>query len=150
MDDSAASLDVIPVDECYLLLAGHEIGRIGVTARHRVLIIPVNYGMDGRTLVVRTHPGATLAAVEHANVSFQVDEIDRTTRSGWSVLVHGQAEEVGEAHREDVVRRTHAVDVRPWAPGEHGRWLRIIPHAVTGRRLLPGKLPWGVDERAYL
>ncbi|WP_158548858.1 pyridoxamine 5'-phosphate oxidase family protein [Blastococcus sp. TF02A-26] len=150
MDSSTGSLDVIPVDECYQLLASHEVGRIGVTLRHRVLIIPVNYGMDGQTLIVRTHPGATLTAAAHANVSFQVDDIDRTTRSGWSVLVHGLAEEVGDRHWEDVVRRTHAVEVRPWAPGEHGRWLRIIPQGVSGRRLVPGDLPWGVDDRAYL
>jgi hypothetical protein len=40
--------------------------------------------------------------------------------------------------------------VAPWAPGEHGNWLRIIPQEVTGRRIVPGQLPWGVDERAYL
>ena len=121
-----------------------------MTVQHRILIIPVNYGMDGRTLVIRTHPGAVLAAAGHANVTFQVDDIDRITRSGWSVLVHGLAEEVGEDHREDLVQRTHSVGVQPWAPGEHDRWLRIIPQAVTGRRLLPGGPPWGVDERAYL
>jgi len=39
--------------------------------------------------------------------------------------------------------------VEPWAPGEHGSWLRLIAHEVTGRRIVPGELP-GVDPRAYL
>jgi nitroimidazol reductase NimA-like FMN-containing flavoprotein (pyridoxamine 5'-phosphate oxidase superfamily) len=120
-----------------------------VTAEHHPLIIPVDYGMDGRTIVIRTHPGTTLSAAAHANVTFEVDEIDRTTRTGWSVLVRGLAEEVGPEHRTELVARTHAAGVQPWAPGEHGDWLRIIPQGISGRRIVPGQLPWGVDERAY-
>jgi uncharacterized protein len=149
-DATDATLDAIPAEECYELLATHEFGRIGVIAEHHPLIIPVNYGMDGRTIVIRTHPGTTLAAAEHANVTFEVDEVDRRTRSGWSVLVRGQAEEVGDEHRAELVARTRAAGAQPWAPGEHGSWLRVIPHAVSGRRIVPGQLPWGVDERAYL
>jgi nitroimidazol reductase NimA-like FMN-containing flavoprotein (pyridoxamine 5'-phosphate oxidase superfamily) len=150
MTEETGSLDVIPVEECYDLLTRHEVGRIGVIAERHPLIIPVNYGMDGRTIVIRTHPGSTLAAADHANVTFEVDDIDRRTRTGWSVLVRGLAEEVGPEHRADLVERTHAAAVQPWAPGEHGNWLRIIPHAVTGRRIVAGQLPWGVDGRAYL
>ena len=147
---TSGSLDVIDGEECYALLASHEVGRIGVNAEHFPLIIPVNYGMDGRTIVIRTHPGTTLTAAAHANVTFEVDEVDRRTRSGWSVLVRGLAEEVGDEHRAELVARTRGAGVQPWAPGEHGRWLRLIPHAVSGRRIVPGQLPWGVDERAYL
>jgi uncharacterized protein len=150
MTSAAGSLDVIPVDECHELLAGHEVGRIGVIAEHYPLIIPVNYGMDGRTIVVRTHPGTTLSAAAHADVTFEVDEIDRRERTGWSVLVRGLAEEVGPEHRAGLVERTHATGVQPWAPGEHGNWLRIIPQGISGRRIVPGQLPWGVDDRAYL
>ncbi len=76
MTSAAGSLDVIPVDECYELLASQEVGRIGLLAGHQPLIIPVNYGMDGRTIVVRTHPGTTLSAAAHANVAFEVDDFD--------------------------------------------------------------------------
>ena len=139
-----ATMQVIHADECYRLLATHEIGRIGVNAEHHPLIFPVNYAMDGTTIVVRTHPGTVLRSAEHANVTFEVDDIDRRTRSGWSVLVRAQAEEVGDAHRADIVARTEATGVQPWAPGEHGRWLRIITHDVSGRRIAPGVLP-GAD-----
>jgi nitroimidazol reductase NimA-like FMN-containing flavoprotein (pyridoxamine 5'-phosphate oxidase superfamily) len=149
-DATDATLDAIPAEECYELLATHEFGRIGVNAEHYPLIIPVNYGMDGRTIVIRTHPGTMLAAAAHANVTFEVDEVDRRTRSGWSVLVRGLAEEVGDEHRAELVARTREAGVQPWAPGEHGSWLRLIPHAVSGRRIVPGQLPWGIDERAYL
>ena len=29
----------------------------------------------------------------------------------------------------------------PWAPGEHGHWIRLVPKAITGRRIVPGQLP---------
>ncbi len=147
---SDATIEALSTDECYRLLATHEIGRIGVNAEHYPLIFPVNYGVDGTTLVVRTRPGTILRAAQHANVTFEVDEIDRRTRSGWSVLVRGQAEEVGEEHRAELVARTQATGVQPWAPGEHGTWLRLIAHDVSGRRIVPGELPPAVDPRAYL
>jgi nitroimidazol reductase NimA-like FMN-containing flavoprotein (pyridoxamine 5'-phosphate oxidase superfamily) len=145
-----ASLTVLPADECYRLLGSHEVGRIGVNAEHYPLIFPVNYALDGTTLVIRTAPGTKLSAASHANVTFEVDEIDRRSRAGWSVLVRGLAEEVGAEHRPELVARTRATGVTPWAPGEHGNWLRIIPQHISGRRIVPGELPPAVDPRAYL
>lgn len=144
------SLEVIPADECYQLLGSHEVGRLGVIAEHYPLILPVNYGLDGTTIVIRTHPGTKLTAAAHANVTFEVDDIDRSTRSGWSVLVRGLAEQVTSDHRAELVARTQATGVQPWAPGTYGHWLRIIPQGISGRRITPGQLPWGVDDRAYL
>lgn len=148
--EQAAAIGALPPEECFRLLATQEVGRLGVNEEHYPLIIPVNYALDGTTVVIRTHHGPTLEALAHANVTFEVDDIDRSTRSGWSVLVRGLAEEVGEAHRADIVERTHASGVTPWAPGEHGVWVRVITHHVTGRRIVPGNLPPAVDPRGYL
>ena len=148
--DPRPTMQVIAADECYRLLATQELGRLGVIAEHYPLIVPVNYGLDGTTVVIRTHPGTTLSAASHANVTFEVDDIDRSTRSGWSVLVRGLAEEVGAEHRADLVARTHATGLEPWAPGEHGNWLRLIPQHISGRRIVPGQLPPPVDPRGYL
>jgi nitroimidazol reductase NimA-like FMN-containing flavoprotein (pyridoxamine 5'-phosphate oxidase superfamily) len=148
--DGDASMQVLSTDECYRLLATHEIGRIGLNAEHHPLIFPVNYAMDGTTIVIRTHAGTVLRAAEHANVTFEVDDIDRRTRSGWSVLVRALAEEVGDHHRAELVARTLATGLEPWAPGDRGHWMRLIPHAISGRRIVPGELPPAVDPRAYL
>lgn len=148
-EPSDTTMQVIATQECYQLLETQEIGRLGLNAEHYPLIFPVNYALDGTTLVIRTHAGKILRAAEHANVTFEVDDIDRRTRSGWSVLVLGQAEEVGEGHRAELVARTKAAGVEPWAPGDKGHWLRIIPHEISGRRIVPGELP-GLDPRGYL
>jgi uncharacterized protein len=142
-------MHVIPTDECYRLLGTHEFGRIGVVADHYPLILPVNYRLDGTTVVIRTHQGTILDSAEHANVTFEVDEIDRASRSGWSVLLRATAEEVGEEHRAELVARTQATGLEPWAPGDKGHWIRLIAHEVTGRRIVPGELP-PLDPRAYL
>ena len=144
-----STMHVIPTEECYRLLAAHEFGRIGVIAENYPLILPVNYRLDGTTVVIRTHPGTILRAAEHANVTFQVDEIDRASRSGWSVLVRATAEEVGEEHRAEMLARTLESGVEPWAPGDKEHWMRLVSHEITGRRILPGELP-PLDPRAYL
>ncbi len=147
---SEATMVVIPPGECYRLLAGHELGRIGILADGYPVILPVNYALDGTTIVLRTDSTTILRDAEQANVTFEVDEIDRRTRSGWSVLVRGQAEEVGDEHRAELIARTRATGVEPWAPGDHGNWVRIITHDISGRRIVPGELPPAIDPRAYL
>jgi nitroimidazol reductase NimA-like FMN-containing flavoprotein (pyridoxamine 5'-phosphate oxidase superfamily) len=144
------TMEVLDGDECYRLLASQQIGRLGVNAEHYPLIYPVNYGLDNGVIVIRTRAGTKLAAADHANVTFEVDEIDQRTRSGWSVLVRGLAEEVTSDHRADLVRRTTGSGVTPWAPGDHGHWLRLIPQDISGRRIVPGELPPLFEDAAYL
>jgi nitroimidazol reductase NimA-like FMN-containing flavoprotein (pyridoxamine 5'-phosphate oxidase superfamily) len=144
------TMHVLSTEECYRLLATQEVGRIGLNAEDHPLIFPVNYVLDDTTLVIRTAAGTILGAAENAHVAFEVDEIDRRTRSGWSVLVRGRAEDVAPEHRAPLLERAQAAGVEPWAPGEHGHWLRIIPYEVTGRRIVPGQLPFPMDPRAYL
>ena len=110
----------------------------------------MNYALDHGVIVIRTNAGTKLTNAEHANVTFEVDEIDQRRRSGWSVLIRGLAEELTPQHRTEVIARTKEAAVEPWAPGEHGHWLRLIPHSVTGRRLVPGELPPIFEPAAYL
>jgi nitroimidazol reductase NimA-like FMN-containing flavoprotein (pyridoxamine 5'-phosphate oxidase superfamily) len=147
---TAPALEVLDGDECYRLLATQQIGRLGVNAEHYPLIFPVNYGLDGDVIVLRVGAGTKLAAADHANVTFEVDEIDQRSRSGWSVLVRGLAEEVTTEHRADLIRRTEDTGVTPWAPGEHGHWLRLIPQDISGRRIVPGRLPPPFEDASYL
>jgi uncharacterized protein len=145
-----AEMQVLTPEECYRLLATQQIGRLGVNAEHYPLIFPVNYALDRDVIVMRMGVGTKLLAADHANVTFEVDDIDSRTRSGWSVLVRGLAEEVTPEHRDELVARTRAAGVEPWAPGEHGRWVRLIPQGVSGRRIVPGQLPPAFADASYL
>ncbi len=73
---------VLSSSECYQMLGARQIGRLGVVAEHYPLIIPVNYALDHDVVVIRTEPGSIVARVEHANVTFQVDEFNPAKASG--------------------------------------------------------------------
>lgn len=149
--EDRSELRVLSPDDCYQLLATQQIGRLGVNAEHYPLIFPVNYALDrAGVIVIRTNAGTKLAAADHANVTFEVDCIDQQTRSGWSVLVRGLAEEVTSKHRNDLIERTKASGVEPWAPGHRGHWMRLIPHSISGRWIVPGELPPAFEPGAYL
>ena len=137
-------------DECLALLATRQVGRLGVMAENYPLVLPVNYALDRDVIVVRTGSGTKHANMLQANVTFEVDQIDEITHAGWSVLVKGLAREVTLERSEDPADRTMTADPKPWAPGEHEHWMRIIPHYVTGRRLDPGALSDFFEAAAYL
>jgi uncharacterized protein len=145
-----AELQILSDEDCYGLLATQQIGRLGVNAEHYPLIFPVNYALDHGVIVIRTNAGTKLAAADHANVTFEVDQIDQWTRSGWSVLVRGLAEKLTSEHRAELIERTKASGVQPWAPGDRGHWMRLIPHDISGRRIVPGELPPIFEPGAYL
>ena len=91
MNSDARDLEILSSEDCYRLLATQQIGRLGVNAEHYPLIFPVNYALDRDIIVLRMDPGTKLTAANHANVTFEVDEIDQRSRTGWSVLVRGPA-----------------------------------------------------------
>jgi nitroimidazol reductase NimA-like FMN-containing flavoprotein (pyridoxamine 5'-phosphate oxidase superfamily) len=148
--DTDPELVVVHADECRRLLATRELGRIGLADGPFPVILPVNYVLDGEAVVIRTDSTKITAAADHTRVAFEVDDIDPRTRSGWSVLVQALAEEVTGSRREELVERLRTADGTPWAPGEHGHWIRLIPKVVTGRRIVPGRLPPPFEPGGYL
>ncbi len=72
-------LEVIDRDECLRLLAGDEIGRLAVIAGNTPVVLPINYALDGETVVFRTDPGTKLDHGPRARASFEVDCFDRAS-----------------------------------------------------------------------
>jgi nitroimidazol reductase NimA-like FMN-containing flavoprotein (pyridoxamine 5'-phosphate oxidase superfamily) len=136
-----ASLDwsglmVLDEDECYELLRGQPVGRLGFIDKAEPVILPVNYAVDGRSLVFRTGQGSKLSSALMAQpVCLEIDSWDDFEHTGWSVLVKGVADVV-EAEA-DVDRLDH-LPVRPWSrPDLRHEWVRIMAEEVTGRRIAP-------------
>ncbi len=151
MTDTARDreLEVLPADECRRLLATRRFGRIALAGGRFPVILPVNYTLDDDAVVVRTGSRTVVAAGGFARVAFEVDDVDERTRSGWSVLVQALAEELTGARRDELVERLRAADTAPWAPGEHGHWIRLVPKVLTGRRIVPGRLPPPFEPGAH-
>ena len=145
-DRAAASsaLKPLPRGECIRLLRQTSLGRIAYLLDDWPVVVPVNFAVDGEAIVFRTDPGAKLEAVFRApRVALQVDSFDRIYKSGWSVLVHGIAEEVGPEERG---RLAVSLRLSPWAGGPKYHWVRVPMLQVTGRRLprawaYPGPIP---------
>ena len=127
-------LEVIAFDECLRLLATKRVGRIALTHHALPVVFPVNFVLDGHSVVLRTAPGTALAAArDEIVVAFEVDDIDEERQTGWSVLVTGFMRELTDV--EDVLRadQLHLVT---WTGDERSHYVRITPARVTGRRIL--------------
>ncbi len=128
-------LEVLSNDECWRLIGGSEVGRLAVSIANQPDIFPINYAVDGETIVITTDAGTKLAAaVLGSAVAFEVDSLDADRHTGWSIVVHGKAHEV-----EGVEETLEAEDlgIKTWAERDKSRFIRIVPSEVTGRRI-PG------------
>jgi nitroimidazol reductase NimA-like FMN-containing flavoprotein (pyridoxamine 5'-phosphate oxidase superfamily) len=127
-------------DECFSLLAGQRLGRVVLVDDRGPLALPVNFVLDQQTVLFRTDEGTKLdAVVRRGRVAFQIDGVDEATRTGWSVLVRGEAKEVTDPAELALVRR---LPLYPWAPGAKGHYVRILPTSLTGRRIALPEAPW--------
>ena len=124
-------LGVLDEQECLRLLASRSVGRFAYVARAGTPdIAPVNYVLDGRDVLVRSGPGPKLQAAERReNVAFEVDDVDETSHTGWSVVVVGRARVLAERER------VQADVPAPWSSGPRRHVVRITPARITGRRL---------------
>lgn len=125
--------EVLDEEACLPLLESRDLGRIAFNAGEQLEIFPVNYGIEGRTVVFRTGPGMKLDVVPRTPVAFEVDSWEPRLGTGWSVVVKGRAEEItlNPGRTADHLR---LASVQPAAPGGRWHWLAIKPSQVTGRR----------------
>lgn len=132
-DEGFATLDE---QACWERLPPSGVGRLAwVNPDGRILVVPVNYGRDGHTLIVRTGATELLArARAGTRVAFQVDDLEQGLRSGWTILFDGTLTAVDDG--AEAQRLARLVD--PWLrePRPHVLVLRVTQ--VTGRGLRPG------------
>lgn len=126
-------LEVLGIDECRRLAATEGIGRVVFTSREgRPLALPVNFAMRGQWVVFRTRPGSELASLEDGRiVSFEIDHVDETTTSGWSVIFSGPLEHADHGIWTEVA----AGKVATWAGDDRTELRRLRAVEVSGRRL---------------
>lgn len=145
-EDGDPWVEHLASDRCWQRLAGAAVGRLGVVVDSAPEIYPVNFVLDGQTVVFRSDPGSKLRALGRSpSVCFQVDGVDVTNRTGWSVLLKGRAEEIDGS---DERRRMEGLSLRFWGVGPKDRWIRIRPTEVSGRHIhRQGPCPPSVGDR---
>ena len=131
MSGSAVS-EELAVEECWELLDRNTVGRLAVDIAGWPDIFPINYVVDGDTIVFRSGAGTKLAgAVLNRHVAFEIDGYLPDERVAWSVVVKGNASEI-----ESMFDRYRADDLPlfPWvAFGQAG----LRPHRPDARDRAP-------------
>ena len=133
--DINSRLTVIGRAECLRLLAGEEIGRLGVVVAGRPGIFPVNYVVEGGEVMFRTDSGTKLAAAISGPVVIEVDHLDPACRSAWSVILHGRAHQVSSFDSPALRRRLMRLSLYPWTGSPKAHLVQLVPTSITGRRV---------------
>ncbi len=126
-------LEVLGMDEGLDLLDSVPHGRPASVEAGVPVTVPVDHGIDGTVLVLRSLDGGKLrGAILGKPVAFEADDLDPATRAGWSVVIRGRAEVL-----EGVVAERVAERVDGWAvtDGASVTWIRVVPDEIGGRRL---------------
>jgi nitroimidazol reductase NimA-like FMN-containing flavoprotein (pyridoxamine 5'-phosphate oxidase superfamily) len=133
-DKAVPSLELMSRSECLDRLAEARVGRLAFVVDHRPEIFPINYALDGETVLFRTAEGTVLSHAGLREVAFEVDHIDEDTQTGWSVVVQGHADDIADAI-DATSERLRRLPLITWAPGQRAHWFAIRPRTITGRRL---------------
>jgi hypothetical protein len=137
-DGAFASGVLVPLDRatCLALLSTHPIGRLVFTHRALPDVLPVNYRLDGESILIRLGSGSRAAAATRDSVvAFEVDDIDLGTQNGWSVTLVGHAHEITEP---DELRRVQSLGLVTWAGDDRDHFVSVAAERLTGRRLHHG------------
>lgn len=130
--------------ECMELLAANHFGRVAVNDDDGPVVLPVNYLLDGDSVLFRSGVGTKLeAGVRGSPASFEIDAIVERTRTGWSVLARGTLTDV---YDPDELERARRLPVAPFTGGDRPYYLRLLIYRVSGRRIV---LPEGVPDSWY-
>lgn len=131
--DTVQELDEV---QAWEFLTAHRIGRLAIVIGGEPDIFPVNYVVDGQSLVFRTAEGSKLLAASlGGRMAFQVDEW--THEGAVSVLAHGTPHVMEGEERESAT----SLELDPWVPTHKEHWVRLEVDEVAGRRFRFGPEP---------
>ncbi len=129
--------EVLTVPECHRLLAvaakEGEIGRLAVSGEGAPIVVPVNFAVHDRQVVVRVGSGTLADSVIGHLVAFETDDLDRATGQAWSVLVRGLASAAKQTGTLDPSHLPH-----PLVPTPGHTIVVVRPDVVSGRRFSLG------------
>jgi len=137
MDDNRGGLEVLTDKQCWNLLGRQQLGRLVTNVDRALDIFPVNYVVDGQSIVFRTAEGTKLVELTvNDEVLFEVD--DHTDTNAWSVVVRGYAHRISSAEE---VASADRLPLKPWVPTLKHNYVRIAPTGVSGRAFSRGDEP---------
>lgn len=157
MTDSPRKIDDVTRGEALSLLAGVSLGRIVFTENAMPAVRPASHLVADGDIIARSHDGSAIVPVgdgapgppevaglsgasslsgvtgpeRETVVAYQADDIDTSTRLGWSVVVTGPARPVLDPAE---IERYEAY-LPPWTDTDSGQLIRVHPGIVSAYRL---------------
>ncbi len=132
MASTEKGTEVLSDAVCWERLRKTSIGRVGVHHDGQPAIYPVNYLVDGKSIVFRTRPDSKIAgAPQLERVAFEIDGFEPAQGDAWSILVKGFARFVDSGSE---IAEADQLPLFPWVVADRSAWIRIVPVEVTGRR----------------
>lgn len=132
MEPTANGTEILSEEVCWERLRRTSIGRLGVQHDDRPAIYPINYVVDGESIVFRTRPDSKIVeAPLLERVAFEIDGFDSGQGRAWSVLIKGFGRFVDSVPE---IENVDALPLHGWVNADRSAWVRIIPVEVTGRR----------------
>ena len=128
----APAIETLAEDVSWAHLAAASIGRIAVMSADGIDIFPVNFVVDGTTVVFRSAAGTKLfEVVLGGRIAFETDGYEAGHGRAWSVVLKGHGEVID---RWGEIYAAQELPIVPWNHSPKERFVRVIPTSVTGRR----------------
>jgi uncharacterized protein len=121
----------LSVAQCQDLLASESFGRISLTMRALPVIMPVNYGYLGGSVILGMSDGPARRAIAGGNVIALSVDSDRRADPFWTVLAIGRAAEITDQTQTGECHRLGLTDLTG-TPAAH--YLQLQPDILTGYR----------------
>jgi nitroimidazol reductase NimA-like FMN-containing flavoprotein (pyridoxamine 5'-phosphate oxidase superfamily) len=133
----ASNVSVLTDTQCLSLLSRQRIGRVSVTKDALPVIVPVNYVVDGASVVFRTNPDGMLVNACDGNViAFETDEFSAAADIGWSVLIIGVARLLTASEQV----RALSLGLATPAGEDCDQFIRLPVGRISGREIAAGSL----------
>ncbi|RAX48658.1 MULTISPECIES: pyridoxamine 5'-phosphate oxidase family protein [Micrococcaceae] len=124
--------EILTAGQCWKLLSETSVGRLAVSTDGAPDVFPVNYKVDGESLLFRTGGGSKFTDIKNdARVALEADSVSGESGRAWSVVIRGRVE---ISTSPDPILETVGRGLFPWQGIGKDHLVRILPEKVTGRR----------------
>jgi uncharacterized protein len=137
ISETGQPVSILSASESWDLLTSVALGRLVTSVDGEPEIFPVNFVVQGRTVLFRTAEGTKLVSAAINNrVIFEADDHDAA--EGWSVIVKGAARML---RTNEELSQAENAQLLPWTATLKQHYVRIQPVSITGRRFRFGPEP---------
>ena len=117
------------------LIAATRVGRVAWRGPTGLQIVPVSYAYHRNILVFSASSESLLSELAPpTDVVLEIDDLDQTYKTGWSVVVHGRAEAIPDPQELLQLWMVEGVTA-PWTSGARDLCIQISPSRISGRVL---------------